>query len=52
MKPLVSTLLVAWIAVLNCTWAEFFTSIGMYQQARHLPDQSLALPETFLIEVD
>ncbi|XP_027704972.1 prolyl 4-hydroxylase subunit alpha-2 isoform X4 [Vombatus ursinus] len=28
MKPSVSSLLLAWISILHCTWAEFFTSIG------------------------
>uniref|UniRef100_G3VJB9 procollagen-proline 4-dioxygenase n=1 Tax=Sarcophilus harrisii TaxID=9305 RepID=G3VJB9_SARHA len=28
MKPWISSLLLAWISILHCTWAEFFTSIG------------------------
>jgi hypothetical protein len=39
MKLQVSTLLMAWFGVLNCVQAEFFTSIGMWQQYSYLSEQ-------------
>ena len=51
MKKMVLVLLMSWFGVLSWVQAEFFTSIGMWQQNSSLPKQPSAKCKGLLPEV-